>query len=115
MGVTAFNTFDGRNHSRTATEELFKLLSTSSSHWGIFEYNLSVPAGAGINGRPSSDMDYYMAELRKLYEYRPHVIVPFAWAESPDLKNMNIQNSMFEVALSHFIAEVGNVPWRPGR
>jgi len=115
VGVTAFNTFDGRNHSRTATEELFKLLSTSSSHWGIFEYNLSVPAGAGINGRPSSDMDYYMAELRKLYEYRPHVIVPFAWAESPDLKNMNIQNSMFEVALSHFIAEVGNVPWRPGR
>ena len=111
VGVTAFNTFDGRNHSRTATEELFKMLSTSSLHWGIFEYNLSVPAGAGVNAGPSSDMAYYMAELRKLYEYRPHVIVPFAWTNTPDLKNMDIQNSMFEAALSRFIAEVGNVPW----
>jgi hypothetical protein len=112
-GVTAFNTFDGRNHSRTATEELFKLLSTSSLHWGVFEYNLSVPAGSGINAGPSSDMDYYMAELRKLYEYRPHVIVPFAWTDNPDLKTMDIQNSTFEAALSRFIAEVGNIPWRP--
>jgi hypothetical protein len=112
VGVTAFNTFNGRNHSKTATEKLFKLLSTSSLHWGIFEYNLSVPP-RDTDAGPSSDIDYYMAELRKLYEYRPHVIVPFAWTEIPDLKNMDIQNSTFEAALRRFIAEVGNVPWTP--
>ena len=115
VGVTAFNTFDGRTHSRTGTEELFKLLSMSSRHWGIFEYNLSVPAGPGINTGPSSDMAYYTAELRKLYEYRPHVIVPFAWTDIQDLKNMDIQNSMFETALKRFITEVGDKPWAPRR
>jgi len=112
-GVTAFNTFDGRTHSRTGTEELFKLLSMSSRHWGIFEYNLSVPAGPATNIGPSTDMAYYMAELRKLYEYRPHVIVPFAWTDMPHLKNMDFQNSMFEAALKRFITEVGDKPWTP--
>jgi hypothetical protein len=107
-GVTVFNTFDGLNYGKTGTSELFKLLSRSSANWGVFEYNLSVPVRTDT---PSTDMTYYMSELRNLYEYRPHVIVPFAWTDTPHLKTMNIQNSPFEAALKRFIADVGNVPW----
>lgn len=107
-GVTVFNTFDGRNYGKTGTTELFKLLSRSGANWGVFEYNLSVPVRTDT---PSTDMSYYMSELRTLYEYRPHVIVPFAWTDTPHLKTMNIQNTTFEAALKRFIADVGNVPW----
>ena len=112
-GVTVFNLFDGKVHKKTGTAELFRQLSMSGPNWGIFEYNPSMPVGAATDSGPSTDMNYYLSELRRLYEYRPHVIVPFAWSNVPHHKNMNIQNSTFEAALKRFIAEVGNVPWGP--
>jgi hypothetical protein len=112
-GVTVFNTYDGRVHKRTGTSALFEQLSLSGGgNWGVLEYNPSMPAGpAGI--KPSSDMAYYMGELRTLYAWRPHVIVPFAWTDIPAQKTLDIQNSTFESALKLFIAEVGNTPWSP--
>ena len=114
-GVTVFNLFDGKVHKKTGTTELFRQLSMSGPNWGIFEYNPSMPVGAATDSGPSTDMNYYLSELRRLYEYRPHVIVPFAWSNVPHHKNMNIQNSTFEAALKRFIAEVGNAPWGPRR
>ena len=114
-GVTVFNLFDGKVHKKTGTAELFRQLSMSGPNWGILEYNPSIPVGAATDSGPSTDMNYYLSELRRLYEYRPHVIVPFTWSNVPEHKNMDIQNSTFEAALKRFIAEVGNAPWGPRR
>jgi hypothetical protein len=54
-----------------------------------------------------------MGELRTLYAWRPHVIVPFAWTDIPAQKTLDIQNSTFEAALKMFIAEVGSTAWAP--
>lgn len=112
-GVTVFNTFDGKNFGRTGTADLFRRLSMAGPHWGVFEYNLSVPVQSAVDRGLSPDVTYYMTELRRLHEYRPHVIVPFAWTDIPHLKTMDIQNSTFEAALRRFIAEIGNRPWAP--
>jgi hypothetical protein len=112
-GVTVFNTFDGRVHKRTGTAALFQQLSRSSGgNWGVLEYNPSMPVGPAGN-KSSTDITYYMGELRTLYAWRPHVIVPFAWTDIPAQKTLDIQNSTFEAALKSFIAEVGNSPWAP--
>ena len=58
------------------------------------------------------DMSYYLGELRSLYAWRPHVIVPFAWTDIPSQKTLDIQNSTFEAALNRFIIEVGNTAWK---
>jgi len=92
-GVTVFNTFDGKNHKKTGTDALFKMLS--ANNWGIFEYNPSVP--------PSSDVSYYLAELRNVARFRPHVIVPFAWTNEPALQSYRIQGRAFEKALREFV------------
>ena len=110
-GVTVFNTYDGQNYGRTGSTDLFRRLSMSGEHWGIFEYNLSVPIRAATIDGPSKDMTYYMTELRRLYEYRPHVLVPFAWTDLPHLRDIDIQNSTFEAALKRFIEEIGSRPW----
>jgi hypothetical protein len=112
-GVTVFNTFDGRVHKRTGTVALFQQLSMSSGgNWGVLEYNPSMPSGPGSSS-PSTDIAYYLGELRTLYAWRPHVIVPFAWTDIPEQKTLDIQNSTFETALKVFIGEVGNTPWAP--
>jgi hypothetical protein len=112
-GVTVFNTFDGRVHKRTGTFALYQQLSLSfGGNWGVLEYNPSMPSGPNGN-KASTDMAYYMGELRSLYAWRPHVIVPFAWTDIPSQKTLDIQNSTFEAALKVFIAEVGNAPWGP--
>jgi hypothetical protein len=109
--VTVFNTFDGRVHRKTGTPALYELLSRSSPNWGVFEYNPSMPAGPNASA-PSKDIAYYLQELRTLYSWRPHVIVPFAWTDVPAQKTLDIQNSTFESALNRFIAEVGSTPWK---
>src|SRR5262245_44575324 len=38
-GVTAFNGFNGRTHSKTATPQLYSALFMTSDNWGIMEYN----------------------------------------------------------------------------
>ena len=112
-GVTVFNTYDGRVHKKTGTSALYQQLSLSSGgNWGVLEYNPSMPSGpAGL--KPSTDMAYYLGELRALYAWRPHVIVPFAWTDIPAQKTLDIQNSTFESALKLFIEEVGSTPWAP--
>jgi hypothetical protein len=115
-GVTVFNTYDGRVHKRTGTAALFQQLSlsagSSGGNWGVLEYNPSMPVGPE-GSKPSTDMAYYIGELRMLYAWRPHVIVPFAWTDIPAQKTLDIQNSTFESALKTFIAEVGSTPWAP--
>ncbi len=115
-GVTVFNTYDGRGHKRTGTSALYEQLSLSSGgNWGILEYNPSMPVGAegAAGSKPSTDVSYYMGELRALYAWHPHVIVPFAWTDIPAQKPLDIQNSTFESALKLFIVEVGSKPWTP--
>ncbi|HEY2380432.1 MAG TPA: hypothetical protein VGK48_04550 [Terriglobia bacterium] len=110
-GVTAYNIFDGKRHLRTATPLLFSQLAKRSRNWAVLEYNPSMPLQTGTP--PSSDLDYYDRQLRLLYSYRPHVVVPFAWTELPDHIQESINGKPFERALARFIKEIGNMPWAP--
>ncbi len=108
-GVTAFNGFDGRKHTKTATPQLYSTLFMTSDNWGIMEYNPSMPYSNDI--APSTDLRYYLNELRLLYNFRPHVLVPFAWTELPEHKRFSIKGTTFEKALKQFVQEIGKTPW----
>jgi len=99
-GVTVFNTFDGQNYKKTGTEKLFRMLS--AHNWGILEYNPSVPIRDALE--PSADVEYYLAELRNLGRYHPHVIVPFAWTSEGNHNGYRIQGRPFQAALKRFVA-----------
>lgn len=109
-GVTAYNIFDGKRHLRTATPLLLSELA-KGGNWAVLEYNPSAPVRPGLS--PSNDVDYYMEQLRLLYLFRPHLIVPFPWTELPEHSQASIQGRPFESALARFIAEVGTKPWHP--
>jgi hypothetical protein len=110
-GVTAYNIFDGKRHLRTATPLLFSQLTKQSGNWAVLEYNPSMPVQAGT--APSGDLDYYRDQLRLLYSFRPHVVVPFPWTELPEHSQTAIKGKPFERALANFIKEVGDTPWAP--
>lgn len=110
-GITAYNIFDGTRHLRTATPLLFSEIESRSRNWAVLEYNPSVPVSQ--TAAPSSDLNYYAEQLRLLYSFRPHVVVPFAWTELPDHHDASIQGRPFERALAQFIKEIGNTPWMP--
>jgi hypothetical protein len=97
-GVTVFDSYNGKTHSRTSSSALFKRLQQASANWGILEYSPSVPA--------FDDEDYYLNELRRLYSYHPAVIVPFAWTNDDQHKLYRIQNTAYERALRKFVQEV---------
>jgi hypothetical protein len=99
-GVTVFNTYDGKIHKKTGTDSLFRKLSTSN--WGIFEYNPSVPIRSAQE--PTADVEYYLRELRNLARFRPRILVPFAWTNEPHLNSYRIQGRAFETALKRFVA-----------
>jgi hypothetical protein len=99
IGVTVFNTFDGTIHKKTGTERLFQKLS--AFNWGIFEYNPSIAVKTALG--PSTDVDYYLGELKILTKFHPHVIVPFAWTNEPNLQGYRIQGRAFEKALKRFV------------
>jgi hypothetical protein len=81
----------------------------TSDNWGIMEYN---PSLSYSNDVPSSDeLPYYMNELRMLWQFRPHVIIPFAWSDLPQHRKFTIQGSTFEQALNRFVRDVGQTPW----
>ena len=108
-GVTAFNGFDGKRHVKTATPQLYASLFMTSDNWGILEYNPSMPYANSIAA--SNDSRYYINELRLLYNFRPHVVVPFAWTDLPEHKRFSIQGTMFEKSLKQFVQEIGRTPW----
>ena len=108
-GVTAFNGWDGRRTSSTATSTLFAALFMTSDNWSIMEYNPSIPYSNNIP--PNPDPQYYSMELRTLWNFRPHVLVPFAWTDDPVLKMYDIKSSLFQQALRDFIKSVGSKPW----
>jgi hypothetical protein len=108
-GVTAFNGWDGRKHMKTATPALYSSLFMTSDDWGIVEYNPSMPYDNSI--APSNDFNYYMTELRLLWNFRPHLLVPVLWSDDPVHKSANIKGSLFERALRDFVRLVGRTPW----
>jgi hypothetical protein len=42
-GVTVFDIYNGKTHSKTSSAALFKRLQQASANWGILEYSPSVP------------------------------------------------------------------------
>jgi hypothetical protein len=108
-GVTAFNGWDGTRHKKTATPELYARLYMTSDNWGIMEYNPSLSLNNEI--APNRDLRYFMNELRLLWQFRPHVLVPFAWTDYPHHRQFSIKDSMFEQALKRFVEQVGQTPW----
>lgn len=93
-GVTVFDTYNGKTYSKTSNAAMFKQLERSSPHWGILEYNPSVP--------PTGDENYYTSELRNLHAFHPSIIVPFAWTNVEHHARYRIKGSAFERALRKF-------------
>lgn len=100
-GVTIFDTYDGKTHSKTSNSAMFRRLEQAGSHWAVLEYNPSVPA--------VDDENYYLAELRSLYSFHPAVITPFAWTNAEQHRPYRIQDTAFERALRKFVQEAGSV------
>ena len=96
-GITVFDTYNGKTHSKTSSAEMFKRLEQSATNWGILEYSPSVPAVA--------DENHYLAALRMVNSFHPAIIVPFAWTNADQHKQYRIQNTAFERALRKFIQE----------
>lgn len=97
-GVTVFDTFTGKTHTKTSSPAMFRRLEQSGDHWGILEYNPSVPAAA--------DEDFYLRTLRSLNAFHPTIIAPFAWTNAEVHKQYRIQDTSFERGLKKFIAEI---------
>jgi hypothetical protein len=96
-GVTVFDVYNGRTHTKTSSGELFQQLAESGPNWGIMEYNPSVPAVA--------DENYYLAELQMLAAFRPRVIVPFAWTNVEQHRVYAIKGTAYERGLRRFIED----------
>jgi hypothetical protein len=99
-GVTVFDTYDGKSHSKTSNSAMFSRLEQSGSNWGILEYSPSVPAVA--------DENYYLEELRMLSSFHPSIIAPFAWTNDRQHEPYRIQNTAYERALRKFVEEAGS-------
>jgi hypothetical protein len=97
-GVTVFDTFGGRAHTKTSSPAMFQRLERSGAHWGILEYNPSVPAVA--------EEEYYLRTLRSLNSFHPTIIAPFAWTNAEEHRQYRIQDSAFEKALKKFVDEI---------
>lgn len=97
-GVTVFDTFNGKTHSKTSSSKLFQKLAKSGGNWGIMEYNPSVPQ--------VDDVRYYLSTLRSLNRFHPTIIVPFAWTNAEQHAQYKIQNSAFERALREFVSSL---------
>jgi hypothetical protein len=97
-GVTVFDTFSGKTHTKTSSPAMFRRLEQSGAHWGILEYNPSVPAAA--------DEDFYVRTLRSLNSFHPAIIAPFAWTDAEQHKQYRIQDTAFERALKKFTGEI---------
>jgi hypothetical protein len=99
-GVTVFDLYDGKTHSRTSNPDLFRRLEWSGPHCGIIVYSLSVP--------PDSVENSYLKELRAMNKFRPAIIAPFAWTNDPQHQQYRVQDTAFERALRKFVQEIGN-------
>jgi hypothetical protein len=100
-GVTVFDTYNGKTHSKTSNAGMFRRLEQSGMYWGILEYSPSVP--------PVDDENHYLEELRAMYSFHPAIIAPFAWTNNDDHKRYRIQNTAYEHALRKFVQEAGTV------
>lgn len=107
-GITAFNAYNGEKHSKTARPELYTVLADAGEHWGLLEYNPVVPNDDTI---AFHDSGYIAEELKTLYAFRPHVLLPFAWSDHPYHRKYSIKDSAFEAGLRDFLAEEGDKPW----
>ena len=100
-GVTVYDTFNGKTHSKTSGATLFRRLQESAPQWGILEYSPSVP--------PVDDENHYLAELRAVHTFKPTLVVPFAWTNVEWHRQYRIQDTAYERALRKFVQEAGSV------
>ena len=100
LGITAFGVNLG-------SEQFARTLATVASHvaqrkvrWGILEWNPALPA--------SSSTAIYDAEMALIEQYRPSVLVPWAWRDS----FYQVDASPFEVALKGLVSRLKDGPAR---
>lgn len=98
LGITSFNVhLGGGNYAKTLAT-VMPHVAARNRRWAILEWNPSLPA--------SSTIEVYRADTRLLEQYRPALVVPWAWGW-PDYA---VRGSPFETALAEWIGRVKDGP-----
>lgn len=98
LGITSFNVHLGGTSYAKTLATVMPHLAARNRRWAILEWNPSLPA--------STTIDVYRADTRILEQYRPTLVVPWAWGY-PDYA---VRNSPFETALAEWIARIKDGP-----
>lgn len=98
LGITAFNVnYGGGSFGRTLAN-LAPHIGQLGRRWGILEWSPSIPF--------SATPDIYRAEMAIIEQYRPSLLVPWAWNDP----NYRVEGTGFEVALRELIQRLRGVP-----
>jgi hypothetical protein len=100
-GITAFNLEYPTFVAYTLTN-LAPRLAERNLRWGIFEWH----PGVLPEGGSSTNAALFEAEMKLIEEYRPSLLVPYAWGDDM----YRIQNGPFETALRGLVARLRDSP-----
>lgn len=98
LGITSFNVHLGGTSYAKTLATVIPHIAARNRRWAILEWNPSLPA--------STTIDVYRADTQILEQYRPSMVVPWAWGY-PDYA---VLNSPFETALAEWIARIKDGP-----
>jgi len=100
LGITSFNINAGGGHYFHTTRNVVPQISARGVRWAILEWNPSVPV--------SNSLDVYEQEMAVIEQYKPTVVVPWAWGSTQPASR--VENTPFEIALRDMIARVKDGP-----
>ncbi len=98
LGITSFNISIGGGRFFYTGRNVIPQIAARGVRWAILEWNPSIPA---VNS-----LDVYEQEMAAIEQYRPTVIVPWAWGDP----FYQVQNTPFEIALRDMISHLKDAP-----
>ena len=104
LGITSFNVdFGGGNVARTLINVVPRI-AERGLRWGVVEWHPGAPPDTTSSVSPS--LDLYRSEMALIEQYRPSLLVPFAWGDPL----YRIQDTGFETALREMIGRIKDQP-----
>lgn len=100
LGITSFNVNLGANQFARTLAAVVPHIAQRNVRWAILEWNPALPV--------SNSLDVYEQEMALIEQYRPTLVVPWAWGDP----FYQVRNSPFETALRAMIARIKDGPAR---